>query len=176
MRCSDVTLIFVELDEDVLPVVLAAPPVWLAALPVVLVLLPLAPPDALPEVVLRAPSEVFPEEALSVALPEGALVLQEAALAGVPSVLLDEVLYERGVLARQAVLATAETFADGIISLLRDPASARALGARARENAERHTPEAFASAVLDIYRTATGHPAPVRERIRDEAVASPLRR
>lgn len=80
-----------------------------------------------------------------------ALVLQEAALAGLPSVLLDEVLYERGILQRAAVLATPATFADGMLGLLREPAFARALGANAKENAQRHTPEAFAAAILGIY-------------------------
>jgi hypothetical protein len=52
VRCSEVTLIFVELDEFVLPVVvvLAAPPVVLDALPVVLEV-PLVPLEAVPDVV-----------------------------------------------------------------------------------------------------------------------------
>jgi|UPI000685FA13 hypothetical protein len=72
VRCSEVTFTFVELDDDVLPVVLAAPPVWPAVLPVVLVV-PLVPPEAVPDALPRVP----PGEALSVellALPEGALV------------------------------------------------------------------------------------------------------
>jgi len=56
----------VELDDDVLPVVFAAPPVVPAALPVVLVV-PLVLPDAVPDVVLRVPPDV-PDWALSVAL------------------------------------------------------------------------------------------------------------
>jgi hypothetical protein len=52
VRCSDVTLIFVELDEFVLPVVLvlAALPVLLDALPVVFEL-PLVPLEAVPDLV-----------------------------------------------------------------------------------------------------------------------------
>jgi 1,2-diacylglycerol 3-alpha-glucosyltransferase len=89
------------------------------------------------------------------AFPSGtdtqALVLQEAALAGVPSVLIDPVLFERGALAGAAVLADRAGFADAILGLLRDPAAARALGERAARNAARHTPQAFAEAMLDIY-------------------------
>jgi hypothetical protein len=52
VRCSDVTLMFAEPDEAVLPVVLvlAAPPVAFEALPVVFVL-PLVPLEAVPDVV-----------------------------------------------------------------------------------------------------------------------------
>jgi 1,2-diacylglycerol 3-alpha-glucosyltransferase len=82
-----------------------------------------------------------------------ALVLQEAALAGVPSVLLDRVLHERGPLRQAAILATPETFADGLTGLLRHPETARALGEQARLNAARHTPEAFAEAIEHIYGT-----------------------
>jgi len=93
------------------------------------------------------------------AFPSGtdtqALVLQEAALAGVPSVLIDPVLFERGALGGAAVLATKETFADAIVGLLRDPAGAKALGARAAHNAARHTPQAFAAAMLGIYTRLT---------------------
>ncbi|HCT78468.1 MAG TPA: hypothetical protein DGT23_18200 [Micromonosporaceae bacterium] len=105
----------------------------------------------------QAPDEVAAAYQLAdvFAFPSGtdtqALVLQEAALAGVPSVLVDPVLHERGALAGAAVLASKETFADAIISLLKDPAAARALGAKAKANAARHTPQAFAAAMLDIY-------------------------
>jgi hypothetical protein len=68
VRCSDVTLMFVELDEFVLPVVLvlAAPPVVLDALPVVLVE-PLVPPAALPDAVPLVVPDV-PDWALLVEL------------------------------------------------------------------------------------------------------------
>jgi hypothetical protein len=72
-------LTFVELDDVVLPVVLAAPPGWLAVLPVVLVVPPV-PPEAVPDALPRVPPDV-PDEALSLALPappEGALVPLEA--------------------------------------------------------------------------------------------------
>lgn len=89
------------------------------------------------------------------AFPSGtdtqALVLQEAALAGVPSVLIDPVLHERGALAGAAVLTDAGGFADAVLGLLRDPAAAKALGARAAQHAARHTPQAFAAAMADIY-------------------------
>jgi hypothetical protein len=69
-------LTFVELDDVVLPVVLAAPPGWLAAvLPVVLVVPPV-PPEAVPDALPRVPPDV-PDEALP-APPEGALVPLEA--------------------------------------------------------------------------------------------------
>jgi glycosyltransferase involved in cell wall biosynthesis len=89
------------------------------------------------------------------AFPSGtdtqALVLQEAALAGVPSVLIDRVLHERGALAGAAVLTDPAGFAGAILGLLRDPAAAKALGARAAQNAARHTPQAFAEAMVGIY-------------------------
>jgi glycosyltransferase involved in cell wall biosynthesis len=89
------------------------------------------------------------------AFPSGtdtqALVLQEAALAGVPSVLVDPILHRRGALAGAAVLASKETFAQAIIELLADPGAAAALGELARANAARYTPHAFAAAMLDIY-------------------------
>lgn len=76
VRCSEVTLMFAEPEEVVLPVVvvLAAPPVVLDALPVVfeLPLVPLeAVPDVVPCVVPCAVPEVpdVPDRALSVELP-----------------------------------------------------------------------------------------------------------
>ena len=75
VRCSVVTFTLVELDDAVLPVVLALPLVP-AALPVVVVVEPLVPPDAVPCV---APD--VPDAALFVGLlvlPEVPLVVLEA--------------------------------------------------------------------------------------------------
>lgn len=85
-----------------------------------------------------------------------ALVLQEAALAGVPSVLVDAVLHRHGPLGGAGVHTRAEPcrFADGILSLLARPAEARELGAAAAVHASRHTPSRYAAAMLDVYRYA----------------------
>jgi glycosyltransferase involved in cell wall biosynthesis len=104
------------------------------------------PPEAVAAAYERADVFAFPS-----GTDTQALVLQEAALAGVPSVLVDPVLHRRGALAGAAVLASRETFADAIIELLADPTAATALGELARANAARHTPQAFAAAMLDIY-------------------------
>ena len=82
-----------------------------------------------------------------------ALVLQEAALAGVPSVLVDEVLHRHGPLRGSAVHTQAHPadFAGGIIRLLVDPEAARALGAAAASNAAGHTPARYAAAMLEVY-------------------------
>jgi hypothetical protein len=94
VRCSEVTVMFAEPDEFVLPVVvvLAAPPVVLAALPVVFAL-PLVPLEAVPDVVpcvvpCAVPEEVpevpeVPDWALSVELPPVVEVPEE------PPVLLE---------------------------------------------------------------------------------------
>jgi hypothetical protein len=70
-------LTFVELDDEVLPVVLAAPPDLLAVLPVV----PVVPPEAVSGALPRVPPDAPDEALLSVelpALPEGALAPLEA--------------------------------------------------------------------------------------------------
>jgi glycosyltransferase involved in cell wall biosynthesis len=81
------------------------------------------------------------------------LVLQEAALAGVPVLLADPQLHRTGVLGDTALLAspTAEAFGDALADLLRDPDAARAAGARARERASLHTPERYAATMRDVY-------------------------
>ncbi|MEV1289422.1 glycosyltransferase [Micromonospora sp. NPDC049679] len=84
------------------------------------------------------------------------LVLQEAALAGVPSVLADPVLHRTGALGDTTVLADASPagFAAAVIRLLGDPEAARRQGAAARALALRHTPERYGAAMLDVYRHA----------------------
>jgi len=81
------------------------------------------------------------------------LVLQEAALAGVPSVLADEQLHRTGALGGATRLAepTAETYGRALTELLTDPAAAQRLGAAARERALRHTPARYAAAMRDVY-------------------------
>ena len=85
-----------------------------------------------------------------------ALVLQEAALAGVPAVLVDPVLHRCGPLGGAGVLAeaTPAAFGAAVLRLLRDPAAARALGAAAASQAGRHTPSRYATAMLDVYAQA----------------------
>ncbi|MEV4631243.1 glycosyltransferase [Micromonospora sp. NPDC049523] len=94
------------------------------------------------------------------AFPSGtdtqALVLQEAALAGVPAVLVDPVLHRHGPLAGAADCAdpTATGFAAALLRLLTDPAAARRLGELAADRAAEHTPERYAAAICDVYRHA----------------------
>ncbi len=84
------------------------------------------------------------------------LVLQEAALAGVPSVLADPSLYRTGALGDAAVLASpdADAFGRAIRELLADPVGAQALGALARERALAHTPARYATTMREVYRSA----------------------
>ena len=81
-----------------------------------------------------------------------ALVLQEAAHAGVPIVMADPSLHRHGPLAGAATLAAAPgSFADGLRAVLDDPASARALALTAAERSAAHTPERYVSAMLAAY-------------------------
>ena len=82
-----------------------------------------------------------------------ALVLQEAAHAGVPVVMVDAALHRDGPLAGAAVLTghDANEFGSGIRSLLDDPAGARSLADHAARNAAGHTPEAYAAAITAVY-------------------------
>ncbi len=104
------------------------------------------PPEAVAAAYQRACVFAFPSST-----DTQALVLQEAALAGLPSVLVDPVLHGRGALGGAAVLAQPHTFADAIIDLLTNPARAAALGAQARQYAARYTPQAFTAAMLEVY-------------------------
>jgi 1,2-diacylglycerol 3-alpha-glucosyltransferase len=81
------------------------------------------------------------------------LVLQEAALAGVPVLLADAQLHRTGVLGDTALLAepTPESFGAALTGLLGDPDAARAAGARARDRATQHTPERYAATMRDVY-------------------------
>lgn len=85
-----------------------------------------------------------------------ALVLQEAAHAGLPAVLADPVLHRRGALPGVGVCAgdTPGAFAVAILRLLRDPERARGLGAEAAARAAQHTPEQYAARMLSVYAQA----------------------
>jgi len=86
------------------------------------------------------------------------LVLQEAALAGVPSVLADPSLYRTGALGDAAVLAGADpdAYAEALCGLLADPVATRRLGLVARNRALVHTPEGYAATMREVYGLASG--------------------
>lgn len=89
-----------------------------------------------------------------------ALVLQEAAHAGVPVVMVDPALHRHGPLAGAAVLTrrTPEAFAAGVGLLLDDPGTAGRLAARAALHAAQHSPQAYAAAITAVYAAVTARP------------------
>jgi 1,2-diacylglycerol 3-alpha-glucosyltransferase len=101
-----------------------------------------------------------------------ALVLQEAAHAGIPAVMVDPELHRTGPLLGAAICAAPEpgAFADAVLELVNNPAAAKALGARAAMRAARHTPDRFAEAVLDVYAHARG--GPMREPVSAPLIAT----
>ncbi|APU16261.1 MULTISPECIES: glycosyltransferase [Actinoalloteichus] len=84
------------------------------------------------------------------------LVLQEAALAGRPSVLCDPALHASGPLGEDAVLAenTPEGFGAALLRLLADPAATERLGEAARSRVQSLTPNRYAEAMRQIYEHA----------------------
>jgi glycosyltransferase involved in cell wall biosynthesis len=82
-----------------------------------------------------------------------ALVLQEAALAGVPAVLADRGLHEHGALPGTGVCASEgpADFAAAVLRLLDNPEAARERGAYAASLARRHTPARYGASMLDVY-------------------------
>ncbi|GAA0229861.1 glycosyltransferase [Cryptosporangium japonicum] len=93
------------------------------------------------------------------------LVLQEAALAGLPVVLSDTVLHAHGPLAGAAVCASGDGFAAAIAALLIDPALAAATATACRAAALRHTPDAYGAAIEAVYHRARAGkrtPTPLR--------------
>lgn len=86
------------------------------------------------------------------------LVLQEAALAGVPSVLADPSLHLTGALGDAAILAGADpdSYAEALCALLADPEATRRLGLVARNRALVHTPEGYAATMREVYELASG--------------------
>jgi glycosyltransferase involved in cell wall biosynthesis len=87
------------------------------------------------------------------------LVLQEAALAGLPAVLVDAELHTHGALAGQGFCAepTPEGLADALVRVLRSPALAASLVEGARSRALAHTPDRYAAAMVEVYQTAAAH-------------------
>jgi glycosyltransferase involved in cell wall biosynthesis len=90
-----------------------------------------------------------------------ALVLQEAALAGVAPVMVDGVLHRHGPLGGAGLLTEPHPvdLAAGILRLLTDPAEAGRVRAGAANQAARHTPQRYAATMLDVYRLASAHRA-----------------
>jgi 1,2-diacylglycerol 3-alpha-glucosyltransferase len=85
-----------------------------------------------------------------------ALVLQEAALAGLPVVMVDPLLHAVSPLGGNAVLADAHPRALGtaVAQILNAPAEAGAMGALAAAAASHHTPDGYAAAVEQAYEYA----------------------
>jgi 1,2-diacylglycerol 3-alpha-glucosyltransferase len=84
------------------------------------------------------------------------IVLHEAALAGVPIVLIDRQLHKNHPLA-DAMCRTdpvPQAFADGVTALLMTPAEARRRGERGRSLAAEYTSDRFADETLQAYRDA----------------------
>lgn len=86
-----------------------------------------------------------------------ALVLQEAALASLPAVMVDPGLHRYGPLAGAAVCTDPNPadFAHGILDLLDDRDTAQQIGQLAAANASRHTPAHYAAAMCDVYAYAS---------------------
>jgi 1,2-diacylglycerol 3-alpha-glucosyltransferase len=106
------------------------------------------PPDVVAAAYVAADVFAFPSSS-----DTQALVLQEAALAGRPAVLVDPVLHRHGPLGHTGVLApaTADGLASSILSLLADPRRARSIGAIAAAQAAALTPARYADAMADVY-------------------------
>ena len=85
-----------------------------------------------------------------------ALVLQEAAHAGLPAVIADPVLHRHGALPGVGLCAgdDPEAFASAVVRLLDDRALAKVLGDEAAVRAARHTPAQYAATMLGVYEHA----------------------
>jgi 1,2-diacylglycerol 3-alpha-glucosyltransferase len=81
------------------------------------------------------------------------LVLQEAALAGLPVVMVDAELNTQGALGGAALCMPPEpdAFAAGLLRVLREPLFADGVARAARERALAHTPDRYAAAMVDVY-------------------------
>jgi glycosyltransferase involved in cell wall biosynthesis len=81
------------------------------------------------------------------------LVVQEAALAGLPTVLADEALYSSGPLAGTGVFGSTDAmrFAEALEDLLTLPDYRKRVGEEGRRRAEQNTPAAYAQRMAAIY-------------------------
>lgn len=106
------------------------------------------PPEEVAEAYAAADLFAFP----SLTDTQG-LVVQEAALAGLPAVLADPALHSSGPLAGSGVLAEADpdSYADAIIGLLTDADRRVRLGREAQALAEENTPATYARRMEEIY-------------------------
>jgi glycosyltransferase involved in cell wall biosynthesis len=84
------------------------------------------------------------------------LVLQEAALAGLPLVLVDAELHEHGALGGAGLCTepSPAALAGGLLRVLRSPSLAGTLAGTGLERAMAHTPDRYAAAMVDAYRVA----------------------
>jgi glycosyltransferase involved in cell wall biosynthesis len=84
------------------------------------------------------------------------LVLQEAALAGLPVVLVDEALHAHGALGGAAwcVEPTEHALGGALLRVLREPSLAVRIARAARACALEHTPDRYAAAMARIYSSA----------------------
>ncbi len=103
-----------------------------------------------------------------------ALVLQEAALAGLASVIVDPLLHRCGPLAGTGVLSepTAAAFAAAVSALLRDPDQARGIGRAASDRAAAHCPARYAAAMVDVYEYAAGNRVSGGRRLQHQAASA----
>ncbi len=85
-----------------------------------------------------------------------ALVLQEAALAGLPTVLADPALHRDGALPGVGLCAGDDSgaFAEAVRRLLTDRRLAQSMGAAATVRAAEHTPNRYAASMLAVYQHA----------------------
>ena len=92
-----------------------------------------------------------------------ALVLQEAALAGRPVVMVDPVLHAAGPLRGRAVLAAADpdAFGDAVADLLDDGAGPARSPPPPPDRAASHTPARYAAAVHEAYEHARARTRPL---------------
>ncbi|MEQ4208162.1 glycosyltransferase [Actinopolymorpha sp. B17G11] len=106
------------------------------------------PPDQVAQAYAAADVFAFP----SLTDTQG-LVVQEAALAGLPTVLADEALYGSGPLAGTGVFGTTDAmrYAEAMEDLLTDPDHRKQVGDEARRRAEQNTPAEYAQRMAAIY-------------------------
>jgi glycosyltransferase involved in cell wall biosynthesis len=84
------------------------------------------------------------------------LVIQEAALAGLPVVLVDTELHAHGALGGVGLCTAPEPapLAAGLLRVLREPSYAAGLARAGHDRALAHTPDRYAAAIVDVYAAA----------------------